>query len=99
MDIVDNNIKKFVQRKYYSCVVAEILMRHYNFKITSDTVFNDIRTLQLNSLQYGNIEIKAQFGYYDYYTKKTKEYILIKTIFNYHEIVYEYEGHNYLNDT
>jgi hypothetical protein len=98
MDTVDNNIKKFIQKKYYSCVVIEILMRHYNFKIVSDTVINDIRTLQLSSLYYGNIEMKTQFGYYDYYIRKTKEHIIIKTMLNYYETVYEYEGYNYLND-
>lgn len=98
MDTVDINIKKFIQKKYYTCVVVEILMRHYNFKITSDTVINDVRTLQLISLQYGNVEIKTQLGYYDCYIKKTKEHIIIKIIFNYHNAVYEYEAYNYLND-
>ena len=95
MDDIIFNISKIVKRKYYSCVAIEILMRHYNFKITSDTVLNDVRTLWLNSQSYGKIKMNMQFGYYDNIIKNCKEYITLCYFNGQTEMSFEWMGMNY----
>ena len=98
MDELHFNIKKIMERNYYSCSTIDILMRHYNFKITSDTVLNDLRTLWLESYYYGKIKMNAKFGYYDDIIKRCKEQIILTHIYNYKEISYEWNGYNYYNN-
>lgn len=91
-------IKKIIKEKYYSCSVIDILIKNYNFKIMSDNVLNDVRTLWLDSYYYGKIKMNMKFDYYNEAIKRCKEHIILIHTYDYNETTYEWLGYNYYMD-